>query len=89
MWVDRLGVMPLPDELIEVVRSVRPALKATYTTEEQRASFLYDLIQEVYLHVKFDVHSPEEESSERCRIGEISDVALPPVEQKAQQDMAW
>ena len=51
--------MTQPNELIEVVAAVRPALQATPTTPAQRAQLVYDLVLEVYEHVKFDVHGAD------------------------------
>lgn len=67
-----------PDELAQVVRSVRTALEAAETSERERAQFLYDLVREVYDHVKFDVGFPAAMSVERERLGAITDAALPP-----------
>ncbi|MGO2520131.1 MAG: hypothetical protein ACTH8F_08415 [Microbacterium sp.] len=73
--------MTSPQQLASVIASVRPALNNTETTEDERAQFAYDLLREVYDHVKFDVHRPLEDSDERVRIGEIVNVALPPRQQ--------
>lgn len=51
--------------LQDVIRSVRPALKSVETTEEERAKFLYDLVHEVYDHVKFDIHGSTVDVAER------------------------
>lgn len=66
------------DEIKTIVRSIRPALQRANLTEEQRARFVYDLVHEVYDHVKFDVHGPTVDASERTRIAKVLDVALPP-----------
>ncbi|MFZ2624602.1 MAG: hypothetical protein WAX29_05100 [Propionibacterium sp.] len=65
--------------LAAVIASVRPALKAQPTTEAERAQFVYDLVHEVYDHVKFDVHDPEEDTPERTRLAGVLDKAIPPV----------
>lgn len=66
-------------EIKGIVRSIRPALQRANLTEEQRAQLVYDLVHEVYDHVKFDVHGPTVDAPERNRIGEILNAALPPV----------
>lgn len=65
-------------ELTAVIRSVRPALQSVETTEKERAEFLYDLVREVYEHVKFDVYGPTVDAPERNRIGDVFGAALPP-----------
>lgn len=67
-----------PNELIEIVAAVRPALQATPTTPAQRAQLVYDLVWEVYEHVKFDVHGADVDAAERNRLGDILNAALPP-----------
>ena len=64
--------------LADVVASVRPALQAAETTDEDRAQFAYDLVREVYEHVKFDVYGPDVDAAERNRLGDVLDAALPP-----------
>ncbi|WP_282848701.1 hypothetical protein [Microbacterium oxydans] len=66
-------------EIKGIVRSIRPALQRANLTEEQRAQLVYDLVHEVYDHVKFDVYGPMVDAPERNRIGEVLNVALPPV----------
>lgn len=65
-------------ELTAVIRSVRPALQSVEMTEEERAQFLYDLVHEVYDHVKFDVYGPTVDAPERAWIGDVMNAALPP-----------
>lgn len=72
------GITMIRPELTAVTRSVRSALQSVETTEEERAQFLYDLVREVYDHVKFDVHGPTVDASERAWIGSVVDAALPP-----------
>lgn len=72
-------MMTYPDQLAAVVGSVRPALNSATTTEEQRARFAYDLLREIYDHVKFDVHGADIDAEERSRLGDVLDAALPPV----------
>lgn len=45
-------------EIKAIVRSIRPALQRANLDEEQRAQLVYDLVREVYEHVKFDVYGP-------------------------------
>lgn len=70
--------MTQPNELIEVVAAVRPALQATPTTPAQRAQLVYDLVWEVYEQVKFDVHGADVDAAERNRLGDVLNAALPP-----------
>jgi hypothetical protein len=65
-------------EVKDVIRSVRQALNNAHLTEHQRAVFLYDLVCEVYDHVKFDVYGPGIDAPERARIAAVLDAALPP-----------
>lgn len=67
----------VPDQLAAVVRSVRPALNSVATTEEERARFAYDLLRDLYDHVKFDVHGADVDADERSRLGDVLDAALP------------
>lgn len=69
-------------QLASVIASVRPALNAQPTTEAERAQFLYNLVREVYDHVKFDLHGPTEDTEERTRFGSVVDAALPPLTSK-------
>ncbi len=64
-------------EIKAIVRSIRPALQRANLDEEQRAQLVYDLVREVYEHVKFDVYGPTVDAPERGRIGEVLNVALP------------
>lgn len=64
-------------QLTAVIASVRPALNSAPTTEEERAQFVYDLVREVYDHVKFDLHAPTEDTDERAQLGNVLDAALP------------
>lgn len=66
-------------EIKGIVRSIRPALQRANLTDEQRAQLVYDLVDEVYDHVKFDVYGASVDAPERTRIGEVLDAALPPV----------
>ena len=67
-------------ELQDVIRSVRPALNSSELTPADRAGFLYDLVREVYDHVKFDVYGTDVDASERAWVGDVLDAALPPRE---------
>ncbi len=67
-------------QLNAVIRSVRPALNAQPTTEAERSRFLYDLVREVYDHVKFDLHDSTDDTDERARLAGVLDAALPPSE---------
>lgn len=67
-------------KLQRVIRSVRPALNGAELNERDRAQFLYELVREVYDHVKHDVHGSATDASERNRIGAVLDKALPPIE---------
>lgn len=62
-----------------MIRSVRPALNSVETTEQERAQFIYDLAREVYDHVKFDIHRPTDDIPEREWLGNVVNVALPPI----------
>ena len=62
-----------------IVRSIRPALQRANLTEEERAQLVYDLVHEVYDYVRFDVYGPTVDAPERDRLGEVLNVALPPV----------
>jgi hypothetical protein len=64
-------------EIKEIVRSIRPALQRANLDEAQRAQLVYELVREVYEHVKFDVYGPTVDAPERGRIGEVLNVALP------------
>lgn len=66
-------------ELTAVIRSVRPALQSVETTDQERAQFLYDLVREVYDHVKFDVYGPTDDTPERAWVGDVVNAALPPL----------
>lgn len=70
--------MSQPQQLEDLVAAVRPALQAAPTTPAQRAQLVYDLVQEVYDHVKFDVHGADVDAAERNRIGHVLNEALPP-----------
>lgn len=54
-------------EIKAIVRSIRPALQRANLDEEQRAQLVYDLVREVYEHVKFDVYGPTVDAPERGR----------------------
>lgn len=66
-------------EITTIVSAIRPALQRANLAEEQRAQLVYDLVHEVYDHVKFGVYGPTVDAPERNRIGDVLDVALPPV----------
>jgi hypothetical protein len=71
---------PMTDVEIEaIVRSIRPALQRANLDEQQRAQLVYDLVREVYDHVKFDIYGPTVDAPERSRLGDILDAALPSV----------
>lgn len=72
------NVMLTNTHLTDVVAAVRPALQAAPTTPAERAQLAYDLLRELYEHVKFDVDGPDVDSEERSRLGEILNAALPP-----------
>lgn len=63
--------------LAAALASIRPALNAQPTTEAERAQFLYDLVREVYDHVKFDLHAPSADTAERAQVGDVINAALP------------
>ena len=65
-------------KLRDLIELVRPTPQAVATTDAERAEFLYDLVREVYEHVKFDVYGPDADTEERTRIGQVLDAALPP-----------
>ena len=44
----------------------------------QVAQLVYDLVWEVYEHVKFDVHGADVDAAERNRLGDVLNAALPP-----------
>lgn len=67
------------ENLESVIRSVRPALNDAQATAQERADFLYELVREVYNHVKFDVHDPTDDTDERMQIGDVLNAALPPI----------
>ena len=64
--------------LAALVASIRPSLQSTPTTPAQRAQFVYDMVQAVYDHVKFDVHGADVDAAERNRLGDVLNAALPP-----------
>jgi len=70
--------MSQPEQLQRLVASIRPTLQETPTTPAQRAQLVYDLVREVYDHVKFDVHGATVDAAERNRIGDVLHHALPP-----------
>ncbi|WP_293787986.1 hypothetical protein [uncultured Aeromicrobium sp.] len=71
--------MSSPAPLENLVASIRPTLTSVSTTPAERAQLVYDLVREVYDHVKFDVHGADVDTDERSRLGDVLDAALPPV----------
>lgn len=63
-------------QLQAVLDSVRPALNSAPLTEKERALFLYDLVGQVYEHVKYDVCGPDVDAPEREHIGSVRAAAL-------------
>lgn len=70
--------MTQPNELLDIVATIRPALQSTTTTPAQRAQLVYDLVLEVYEHVKFDLYGTDVDAAERNRLGDVLNAALPP-----------
>lgn len=66
----------LTSEMETAIADVRRVLTDTVTTEQERADFVYRLVDAVYAHVKLNVPGSNEE---RTRLAKIKDEALPPV----------